>query len=200
MTTPTIPGFIGDLFKKEIYKIQLDTVDRICQVYNLDKQEVLKRIQITDIKVDHPRLRIYWKHETEYGKKTSKPKCIAVLFKNKQLIRCPRSQVDDRDGCDFCKVHMKCFKEDRLPHGTIYDHDDIFNKDDLEDDEVEILEQCIARVYDKNERTLEQCSRCQKDASTPLCNIHNKMISLKYGTINDEIPKSVLRKTATKIY
>lgn len=213
MTTPIIPGFIGDLFKREIYKIQLDTVERICQVYNLDKNEVLKKTKISDVLVEHPKLRIYWKHDRPfYGARTHTPKCIALKLdsdrvkheqsvevlidgKKKKLARCPKSQSAN---CEFCKTHLKCFQNDTLQYGTIYDHDECeFMRHEKKE---EILHPCIARVYDKNERTLEQCTRCQKDASTPFCTIHSKQEVLTYGTIHDEIPKSLMKKMATKIY
>ena len=204
MTTPIIPGLIGDLFKKEIYKIQEDVAKRICEVYALDLNEVTQKIKLENININHPRLRVYIKHETMYGSNTNTSKCIAISSRKKKdgpMTRCPKSKVI---GCHFCKAHMQCFLESTLLYGTIYDHPEfdevVYKIHNPDSEDEEILEQCIARIYDKNERTLEQCTRCQETASNPLCKIHAKQQKLQYGTIHDDIPECILKKKANKIY
>lgn len=226
MTTPIIPGFIGDLFQREIFNIQKDTAMRICQIYNLNIDEVMTKINIKDVKVEHPRLklktveqnpslklsninigesrlRIYWRYNTKYGDNKCSPKCIAVsAYKTKEkiYIQCCRSK---QFGFDFCESHIKTFLNNKLQYGTIYDHEqfeDVINDLHEEDNDEIILEQCIARIYEKNERTLEQCTRIQKDETTPLCTIHAKQKQLQYGTINDPEPECVFKKKAHKIY
>ena len=62
---------------------------------------------------------------------------------------------------------------------------------------------CIARVYDKNERTLCQCKRSQKKECGKYCKSHYDLVqknNLTLGTINDPVPSHIQSKLTTKIY
>lgn len=62
---------------------------------------------------------------------------------------------------------------------------------------------CIARVYDKNERTLSQCTRSQRKECGCYCKSHYEMVrknNLIFGTINDEIPQDIKGKMTRKLY
>lgn len=63
---------------------------------------------------------------------------------------------------------------------------------------------CIARVYDKNERTLSQCTRSQKSGCGEYCKSHFEVIrkngKLCHGTVNDKEPKAIVAKDTVKIY
>lgn len=121
MTTPLVPWFIGDLFKEEINKIQLDVVDRICTFFCLDKEEVLKVIDVPEITFTDGSVRIIKKNPEKYGSKSGKDKCIARVYdKNERtLCQCKRSQ---KKNCDkYCKSHFDLVKGNKLTLGTIND-------------------------------------------------------------------------------
>lgn len=62
---------------------------------------------------------------------------------------------------------------------------------------------CIARVYDKNERTLSQCTRSQRADCDCYCKSHFDLMkrnALVLGTINDDIPKHIIGKVTKKLY
>lgn len=122
MTTPLIPWFISDIFKAEVNKIQVDVVDRVCQVYGLDKKEVLRSIEIPEIKFKDSSVRIIRKYPDPYGSKSSTEKCPARVYdKNERtLCRCKRSQ---REGCNgYCKSHYDVIqRHGKLVLGTVDD-------------------------------------------------------------------------------
>lgn len=121
MTTPLVPWFVGDLFKVEINKVQLDIVDRICRSFNLKKQEVIKAIHIPELKFTDNTVRIIRKNPEVYGSKTNNKKCIARVYdKNERtLCQCKRSQ---KENCEkYCKTHYDIRNLNKLHLGTIHD-------------------------------------------------------------------------------
>lgn len=121
MTTPIVPGFIADLFKKEIYNIQMNLIDKICEVYGLSRIDVVKKLDLVEVEFGNCNLRIIHKIEGKYGSKTNKPKCIARVYdKNERtLCQCIRSQ---KEGCgSYCKSHFNLVAKKPLTFGTIND-------------------------------------------------------------------------------
>lgn len=120
MTTPLIPDFIAKLFYDEIYKIQEDTVDKICAKYSLDKKDVMATVGLKGLKWEYTDLRIIHKvHDRNYGTKKGTDKCIARIWdKNEyKLYQCKRS----KKVCDFCLSHARMNDENKLVWGTIND-------------------------------------------------------------------------------
>lgn len=120
MTTPLIPDFIADLFKVEIQKIQENVIRQICDVYELDFEEVTSQIGFQPIKFEYTNVKISKKSTRDYGSNKPTEKCIARVFsiQKSQLYQCKRSRLG---GCMYCKTHLEMSKRDTLKLGTIND-------------------------------------------------------------------------------
>jgi hypothetical protein len=62
---------------------------------------------------------------------------------------------------------------------------------------------CVARVYDKNERTLLQCKRSQKKGCGEYCKSHHDLVKqnkLTLGKVSDPVPAFIKNKMTSKIY
>ena len=128
MTSPIIPDFILKMFEKEVTKINLLIIEKICNHYELDihdvKQQLSNDLNINfDIINDNiEQIKVVKKHnskpDTDNIDKTSL--CIARVFIQSDLkvIECSRHKVD---GNEFCKLHLKLHQSNTLKYGTIND-------------------------------------------------------------------------------
>lgn len=129
------------------------------------------------------------------------PDYIATLFDN-EIMKiqediidkiCKQYKLDKTEVCknigfkhiEFTECNIKIIKCHATNYGT--------KKDEPK---------CIARIYNHTENILYQCKRSQK-AGGHFCKTHShqhQTKSLKWGTINDPIPKSITGNEIRKIY
>jgi hypothetical protein len=131
MTCPLIPHFIFKMFEKEVVKINITIIEKICRLYNLDIDEV--KSQLTqDININFniideniEQVKIIKKHvnnKTDNEQEIEKEKilCDARIYNASDLVvkQCSRSRMKD---CNFCKLHQRLHEEGNLKYGTIND-------------------------------------------------------------------------------
>lgn len=120
MTTPIVPDFILGLFQNEINKINLDLLEKVCQIYNINYEEAIERLK-NELKVNiilnkDERIKII-KTRPELD---PNDRCIARCFKrcDLDLVQCSLRHYPDKD---FCKRHQNMFDNGTLKFGTIND-------------------------------------------------------------------------------
>lgn len=126
MTSPIVPDFILKLFEKEVSKINLIIVEKICELYKLDiddvKTKIKKELNINfDVISDEiEEIKIVKKHKPkqEVSENNNTDLCIARIFLSSQLKvkQCSRHKLD---GQEFCTLHHKLNQENKLKYGTI---------------------------------------------------------------------------------
>jgi hypothetical protein len=116
MTTPIIPEFILRLFQDEVNKIVQAEIDKVCDLYHLNKEEVKQKLGHTTIKsTDHPGFRIIKKNESIAPKDD---RCHARMLHDLEVKQCTRHKAE---GSDLCTKHITMKSKNRLKYGTIDD-------------------------------------------------------------------------------
>lgn len=128
MTCAIVPDFILQLFEKEIIKVVDGVVNKLCEEYSLDIQEVRERLKETlDINLhvvdsDIEQMKIVKKHQHASTSKSESSEhcCEARLFIHNELVvrQCSRGKMENSR---FCKTHQKQFDSNTLKWGTIHD-------------------------------------------------------------------------------
>ena len=176
MTNPILPEFILQLFQDEIDKIVESKLKQVCELYELDFDEVAEKVGHVRIDMTKtPGFKIIKKYEHI----PTEDRCIARMFTESEIIQCSKKH---KDG-ELCARHSKMRLENTLKYGTINDpltdelqHERIIPKE----------ERCIARIL--HDLEIKQCNHKHKDGE--LCKRHAKIrlnSKLKYGTIHDPI-------------
>jgi hypothetical protein len=149
MTCPIVPEFIFQMFEKEITKLNILIVDKICDLHNLNKDEVKKelnkelKINFKIVSEDIEQIKIVKKHhniktkhtetklkdiiEEDKSKKVENVEeddkihiCHARIFHQNELI-IKRCSRPKLEGIHFCKLHLRLSEEGKLKYGTIFD-------------------------------------------------------------------------------
>lgn len=198
MTTPIVPDLILGLFQNEINKINLDLLEKVCQIYKINYQEAVERLK-NELKVNlvinkDERIKIV-KTRPELN---SNERCIARCFKRSDLdlVQCTLRHYPDKN---FCKRHQNMFDNGTLKFGTI--NDEIMVKDKetrnkTEAHKIDPNDRCIARLSKRSDLDDNQCN-LRHCPNKEFCKRHQRMFEngiLKFGTINEE-PKIYKRKT-----
>lgn len=120
MTTPLVPSFLLKLFEAELHKVNSKIVDRICELYNLNKKEVHEKLGImmfteVDIK-DDKKMKIV--RITPHKEVPKDNRCIARYYNkdNKEVMQCKKLA---KMQC-FCMSHYNLSRQDYLRYGTIH--------------------------------------------------------------------------------
>ncbi len=142
MTSIVIPDFIFKMFSQKILDISNIVVDKLCEHYNLDKEEAHKvlekelKMNFKLIGEDIEQIKVVKKHK----KKNSKDKpdeikethissitssstsiyCNARVFIPNELLvkQCSRCKLE---GSSFCKIHHQLNQKGKLKYGTIHE-------------------------------------------------------------------------------
>lgn len=137
MTSIIIPDFIFKMFTQKILDINKIIIDKLCEHYNLDKEETHKflekemAINFKLIGEDIEQIKVVKKHKK---KETTKQQertdsnlltsgssfCDARVFIANELIvkQCSRCKTDNSS---FCKIHHKLNQQGKLKYGTIHE-------------------------------------------------------------------------------
>ena len=143
MTSPIVPQFIFDMFEREVTKINMMVVHKICQAYNLDQNEVetmLSKdlsINFNIVHEDIEQIKIVKKHQPKYqqvastssqsnnendeGENThTTSQCEARIFvaSDLQVKQCSRPKLE---GGQLCKLHQRLKNDGKLKYGTIHE-------------------------------------------------------------------------------
>lgn len=137
MTSILIPNFIFKMFSQKILDINNIVIDKLCEHYNLDKEECHKFLEkemnmnFNLIGEDIEQIKIVKKHKKKETEKQDKKKetiassststyCDARVFVKNELIvkQCSRCKLE---GSSFCKVHHKLNQKGKLKYGTIHE-------------------------------------------------------------------------------
>jgi excinuclease UvrABC ATPase subunit len=141
MTSIIIPDFIFKMFTQKILDINNIVINKLCEHYNLDKEEahkILEKEMNMNFKLigeDIEQIKIVKKHKKKDTEKKDDNKetnvssiassstssyCDARVFIANELIvkQCSRCKLD---GLSFCKIHHKLNQKGKLKYGTIYE-------------------------------------------------------------------------------
>lgn len=128
MTSPIIPDFILKMFEQEVTKINIIIVDKICDLYDLDIDEVKQQLSdeldmnFNVINDNIEQIKVIKKHNAKPDASTldKSTLCIARVFIQSELKvkQCSRHKLD---GQNFCKLHLKLHQNNTLKYGTIHD-------------------------------------------------------------------------------
>lgn len=115
MTTPILPEFILKLFQNEVNGIVQKEIQKVCDLYKLDYDEVIKKLGHVEINTtDTPGFRIMKKRETFAPKDE---RCIARMLHDLEIKQCSKHKKDS----EFCGRHFNMHKNNKLKYGTIND-------------------------------------------------------------------------------
>ncbi len=125
MTCPLIPDFVLKMFEKEITNINLKIVQKICELYNLDEQDVKEKlakdinINFSIVSEDIEQVKIVKKHTKKNDNKDDL--CVARVYIPNELFvkQCSRPKCGDDNM--FCKLHQRLNQEGKLKYGTIFE-------------------------------------------------------------------------------
>jgi DUF438 domain-containing protein len=116
MTTPILPEFVLHLFQHEVTKIVNAEVKKVCELYELNYEEVIGKLGQVELETtDHPGFRIMKKNEKIAPKDV---RCIARMLHDLEVKQCTRKHCE---GSNLCKRHHNMRKDNRLKYGTIND-------------------------------------------------------------------------------
>ena len=133
MTSITIPDFVLKMFTQKILDINKIIIDKLCEHYNLDKEDAYKflekemKIDFKLIGEDIEQIKVVKKHKKKESEKTEENAlaststyCDARVFIANELIvkQCSRCKLD---GSSFCKIHHKLNQKGQLKYGTIHE-------------------------------------------------------------------------------
>lgn len=120
MTAPLVPSFLLKLFEAELHKVNGKIVDRICDLYNLNKKDVhskLGKMLYTEVEVEQDKKMKVIK-VTPQKEITDDERCTARYYnkEEKQVMRCKKKA---KMQC-FCMSHYNLSRQDYLRYGTIH--------------------------------------------------------------------------------
>lgn len=116
MTTPILPEFILKLFQNEVNNIVQTEIKKVCELYQLNFDEVIQKLGHIEIKTtEHPGFQIIKKKKNIVSKEK---RCLARLLCDLEIKQCSKPKIED---CDFCGLHMRLNEENKLKYGKIND-------------------------------------------------------------------------------
>lgn len=116
MTTPILPEFVLQLFQCEVTKVVHAEIKRVCELYNLDFEEVAQRLGHVELQTtEHPGFRIMKKNEKIAPKEV---RCVARMLHDLEVKQCTRARCE---GSELCRRHSNMRSGNRLKYGTIND-------------------------------------------------------------------------------
>lgn len=138
MTSIIVPDFIFKMFSQKILEINNIVIDKLCEHFNLDKEEahkILEKEMKMNFKLvgeDIEQIKIVKKHKKKDTEKQDKEhntsstvssmstNCVARVFVANELIvkQCSRCKLE---GSSFCKIHHQLNQSGKLKYGTIHD-------------------------------------------------------------------------------
>lgn len=120
-----IPSFIFDVLEEELYQIQLQLLQRVCETYNLDVKDAQARLlpskpQLQIIPKSHKIVEVVQRKPTR-PPADEENRCQARVWNRGRGGQCTRNK---KDGGELCAQHSK-----HLRHGLIYETppNDIFS-------------------------------------------------------------------------
>lgn len=116
MTTPILPEFVLRLFQNEVTKIVHAEVKRVCELYELNYEEVIQKLGHVELETtEHPGFRIMKKKEKVAPKEV---RCIARMLHDLEVKQCTRRHCEDSN---LCTRHHNMRANNRLKYGTMND-------------------------------------------------------------------------------
>lgn len=101
MTTPIIPDFILKLFQGEVDKIVQKEIQKVCELYHLNYEEVKTKLGHVELKTTETNgFRIMKKNETFAP---SEIRCMARMLHDLEIKQCSKR----RSVGAYCKKHAK---------------------------------------------------------------------------------------------
>jgi flagellar biosynthesis/type III secretory pathway ATPase len=121
MTACILPEFILKVLEKEVTSSMMNIVKYICDEYKLSYDEVKSKLEkhiILDMKIDTETNYKISKVNVKRITSTVETQCIAKMYckDQKDIRQCTKKK---KDGCKFCKTHLKLFESSNLKYGTI---------------------------------------------------------------------------------
>jgi hypothetical protein len=172
MTAPLVPDFILKLFEKEVTKINLMIIEKMCAIYGIEVSEatdkMAKELKINFHIIDEniEQIKIVKKHH-------------AGRTEQKNARAMPDNPNNPNNPNRDKSIHVASSSGD-------------VNKLPLTLQHIPKME-CCARVFVPNELLVKQCSRFQVNDGQ-FCKMHQQQCdnkSLKYGTIFDPKPECI---------
>lgn len=120
MTAPLLPQHMLKILEAEFQKTTWTVVEKLCDCYALNKEEVRQRMQAwmyteLDIQSDEKVKVIKTKTKTEVP---LEERCIARFYNKdvKDVTQCSKRAKK----CGFCMMHYDLSRQDYLRYGTIH--------------------------------------------------------------------------------
>jgi hypothetical protein len=116
MTSPILPEFILKLFQNEINNIVQGEIKKVCDLYDLDIDEVTKKLG--HVKLDMtktPGFRLIKKQE-KFAE--TEIRCCARMLHDLEVKQCSRPNLG---GQNLCKIHYKMKLKGNLKYGLFTD-------------------------------------------------------------------------------